>query len=52
MIHEPEFVRGNQKSYIRIACKKEVFEGYEYQMCKYNVLNSFLNFNFWRFNVI
>ena len=44
MIHEPEFVRGNQKSYIRIACKKEVFEGYEYQMCKHNVLNSFLNF--------
>ena len=41
---EPEFVRGNQKSYIRIACSEEVFEGYEYQMCNYNTLKSVLDF--------
>lgn len=44
MIFEPEFVRGNQKSYIRIACSEEVFESYEYQMCNYNTLKSVLGF--------
>lgn len=44
MIFEPEFVRGNQKSYIRIACSEEVFESYEYQMCNYNTLKSVLDF--------
>lgn len=44
MSYEPEFVRGNQKSYIRIACSKEVFESYEYQMCNYNTLKSVLEF--------
>ncbi len=44
MSFEPEFVRGNQKSYIRIACSKEVFESYEYQMCNYNTLKSVLEF--------
>ena len=44
MIFEPEFVRGNQRSYIRIACSEEVFESYEYQMCNYNTLKSVLDF--------
>ncbi len=44
MIGEPEFVRGNQKSYIRIVCESDIFNNYEYQMCAYNVLNSFLDF--------
>ena len=40
MIHEPEFVRGNQNNYIRIACSEEIFNGYEYQMYKHNELKS------------
>lgn len=45
MIHEPEFIRGNQKNYIKIACNEEIFEGYEYQMCRHNVLKSILDFH-------
>lgn len=44
MIGEPEFVRGNQKSYIRIICEKNVLDGYEYRMCKNNTLGSILGF--------
>ncbi len=44
MIHEPEFVRGNQKNYIRIACDEEWLAGYEYQMCRHNALKSILDF--------
>ena len=44
MIGEPEFVRGNQKSYIRITCEKDVLDGYEYQMCRNNTLGSILGF--------
>ena len=44
MSFEPKFVKGNQKSYIRIACSKEIFESYEYQMCNYNTLKSVLDF--------
>ena len=40
MIHEPEFVRGNQNNYIRIVCSEEIFNGYEYQMYKHNELKS------------
>lgn len=41
---EPEFIRVNQKSYIRIACSEEVFKSYQYQMCNYNILKSVLDF--------
>ncbi len=41
---EPEFIRGNQKNYIRIACQEAWMEGYEYQMCMHNHLESILNF--------
>lgn len=44
MIGEPEFVRGNQKSYIRMSLEEEVMEGHEYKMCTYNVLKSLLPF--------
>lgn len=44
MIHEPEFVRGNQKSYIRIPCGSEVLQSYEYKMCSYNTLHNLLGF--------
>lgn len=44
MIHEPEFVRGNQKNYIRIPCDAVVLNGYEYQMCLYNKIESLLIF--------
>ncbi|MBQ8815841.1 MAG: hypothetical protein IJZ84_00995, partial [Lachnospiraceae bacterium] len=41
---EAEFVRGNQKNYIRILCDAHITEGYEYQMCMNNTLNSLLSF--------
>lgn len=44
MIHNPEFVRGNQKSYIRVSCDAEALKSYEYQMCSYNDLKSLLSF--------
>lgn len=44
MIGEPEFVRGNQKSYIRVNVETPVIESYEYKMCTYNVLKSLLPF--------
>jgi len=40
----PEFIRGNQKNYIRMICNYEVTKSYEYQMCTNNILNSFLEF--------
>ena len=43
MIHEPEFVRGNQKNYIRIPCDVMDLNGYEYQMCLYNKIHSLLS---------
>lgn len=40
-----EFIRGNQKNYIRICMEDEtITEHYEYQMCSYNQINSFLSF--------
>ncbi len=40
-----EFIRGNQKNYIRICMEDEtIIEHYEYQMCSYNQINSFLSF--------
>lgn len=44
MNNEPEFIRGNQKSYIRISCEESLLECYEYQMCVYNHIGSFLEF--------
>lgn len=44
MSHEPEFVRGNQKSYIRIPCDVVNLKSHEYQMCSYNNINSLLRF--------
>ena len=41
---EAEFVRGNQKNYIRILCNAHVTESYEYRMCINNGLNSLLSF--------
>ena len=40
----PEFIRGNQKNYIRMICNREITKSYEYQMCTNNVLNSLLEF--------
>lgn len=42
MVREPEFVRGNQKNYIRIPSEAKVLNGYEYQMCIYNKIDSLL----------
>ena len=42
MVHEPEFVRGNQKNFIRIPCEAENLNGYEYQMCLFNKIDSLL----------
>lgn len=44
MNNEPEFVRGNQKSYIRVSCEESLLECYEYQMCSYNHIGSLLKF--------
>ncbi len=44
MNNEPEFIRGNQKSYIRVSCEASLLECYEYQMCSYNHISSFLEF--------
>lgn len=44
MVHDPEFVRGNQKSYIRIPCDVAALKSYEYQMCSYNKMSSLLVF--------
>ncbi|MBR3762347.1 MAG: FHA domain-containing protein [Lachnospiraceae bacterium] len=45
MIQEISFIRGNQKSYIRVACALGVEKSYEYQMCTYNTLSSLLPFH-------
>lgn len=45
MIQEISFIRGNQKSYIRVACVLGVEKSYEYQMCTYNTLSSLLPFH-------
>ncbi len=45
MIQELSFIRGNQKSYIRVSCEIGVEKGYEYQMCTYNVISSLLPFH-------
>ena len=44
MNYELEFIRGNQKSYIRVLCEESLLEGYEYQMCTHNHINSLLEF--------
>ena len=44
MINEPEFIRGNQKNYIRISCDTQIAESYEYQMCTNNELSHLLDF--------
>lgn len=44
MNQQPEFIRGNQKSYIRLFCEPHVLNRYEYQMCMYNALTSLLEF--------
>lgn len=44
MVHEPEFVRGNQKSYIRMPHDDVMSKSYEYQMCSYNRINSLVPF--------
>lgn len=44
MTRELEFVRGNQKSCIRIPCEEAVLSGYEYQMCMYNHLGTIVSF--------
>ncbi len=44
-MNEPEFVRGNQKNYIRVSCDTQVTEGYDYQMCTNNDLESLLKFH-------
>ena len=44
MNNEPEFIRGNQKSYIRVFCEESLQECYEYQMCSYNHISSLLEF--------
>ena len=45
MIQKISFIRGNQKSYIRVACVLGVEKSYEYQMCTYNTLSSLLPFH-------
>ena len=40
----PEFIRGNQKNYIRTGCDTDITKSYEYQMCTNNILNSLLEF--------
>lgn len=41
---QPEFIRGNQRNYIKFPCEENVFEGYEYQMLRHNTLKSILEF--------
>ena len=43
-MQELDFVRSNQKSYLRIFCNDYVMQSYEYQMCQHNVISSFLKF--------
>lgn len=43
-MNEPEFVRGNQKTYVRISCEQNLTENYEYKMCLYNEPVSLLKF--------
>lgn len=43
-MREPEFVRSNQKSYLRIKCQDDIMQSYEYQMCQHNRIHSFLLF--------
>lgn len=43
-MNEPEFVRGNQKSYVRVICEENITESYEYKMCLYNEPGSLLRF--------
>ncbi len=43
-MNEAEFVRGNQKNYIRVLCSAQVTECYEYRICINNALSSLLNF--------
>jgi len=40
-----EFVRGNQKSFIRLCVQEDVLDVYEYQMCTHNAMNSMLPFH-------
>lgn len=44
MNNAPEFIRGNQKSYIRVSCESSLLECYEYKMCMHNHIGSFLEF--------
>lgn len=44
MKNEPEFIRGNQKSYIRVSCEESLLGCYEYQMCSHNHISSLLEF--------
>lgn len=44
MSSELEFVRGNQKNYIRTVCEEYVFNEYEYQMCINNRIRNLLPF--------
>lgn len=44
MNNEPEFIRGNQKSYLRVACDSSLLEFYEYKMCVHNHIESILGF--------
>ncbi len=39
-----EFIRGNQKSFIRISCDEKVLQESDYQMCLYNKIGSLLEF--------
>lgn len=41
---QPEFIRGNQRNYIKFPCEENVFEGCEYQMLRHNALKSILEF--------
>lgn len=41
-MQELEFVRGNQKSYVKLSCEEEIEQDYEYQMYIHNTLHSLL----------
>ena len=43
-MNEPEFIRGNQKTYIRILCEENMMDNYEYRMCLHNEPESLLKF--------
>ncbi len=38
---QPEFIRNDQKNYIRVLCDELATQSYEYQMCRYNSIKSF-----------